>query len=48
MNNIQKKVQVFLVIGFIAWAFRMAIIYNAQIDAIGMLALSLLIYNTKN
>ena len=46
-KELQYIVRVFLIIAPIAWAFRLVVIYNAQIDAIFMLIFSLIIYKNK-
>jgi len=51
MNNkeaMANYARIFLMAVFTAWAFRLAIVFNAQIDAIFMLLFTLLIYASRN
>lgn len=43
-----KAARIFLIVLFILWAFRLVVLYEAHLDAIGMLILSLLTYESRN
>lgn len=45
--KMESYVRTFLILLFIGWAFRLAIKFDAQMDAIGMLIFSMLIYASR-